>query len=114
MMQTVQLAIADSAYANAVREALAHTCACTVETVAQPDPFRQCVLVVDEEAFERLPLPLSNPERVVLITPKNPRLLDQAWDAGLVSVVSDHDPLSTVLLAIMAAFLRVAKPTAAR
>ena len=104
------MAIADGAYAHAVREALAHTCACTVETVAQPDPARQCVLVLDEEAFERLSLPVSNPERVVLITRKDPRLLAQAWEAGIVSVVSGEDPIGTVMLAIMAASLRVAKP----
>jgi len=113
MMQMVQLAIADSAYANAVREALARSCACTVETVVRPDPARQCVLVLDEEAFESLSRPVSNPERVVLITRKDPQLLAEAWEAGLVSVVSDHDPLSTVMLAIMAAFLRVGKPHAA-
>jgi len=66
-------------------------------------------LVLDEEAFMRLPLPLSNPERVVLITRKDPQLLAQAWDAGIVSVVSFEDPINTVLLAIMAAALRVAK-----
>ncbi|MGO9255401.1 MAG: hypothetical protein ACLQU1_03740 [Bryobacteraceae bacterium] len=110
MMQTVQLAIADGAYALAVREALAHTWACTVETVALPDPARQCVLVLDEEAFESLSLPVSNPERVVLITRRDPRLLAQAWEAGIVSVVSGEDPIGTVMLAIMAASLRVAKP----
>ncbi len=109
-MQTVQLAIGDGAYAHAVREALAHTCACTVETVAQPDPAQQCVLVLDEGAFERLSLPVSNPERVVLITRKDPQLLAQAWEAGIISVVSDEDPLTTVMLAIMAASLRVGKP----
>jgi hypothetical protein len=110
MMQTVQLAIADGIYAEAVREALARTCACTVETVAEPDLARHCVVVLDESAFERLPLPVSNPERVVLITRKNPRLLEQAWEAGIVSVVSDEDPLSTVMLAIMAASLRLGTP----
>ena len=74
-----------------------------------PDPSQHCVLVLDETAFARLPLPLSNPERVVLITRKDPQLLAQAWDAGIVSVVSEEDPLNTVLLAIMAAALRVAK-----
>ena len=70
-------------------------------------------MVLDEQAFARLPLPLSNPERVVLITrnePQAPQFLAQAWDAGIVSVVSAEDPLSTVLLAIMAAALRVEKP----
>lgn len=110
MMATVQLVIADGAYAHAVREALARTCACTVETVAQPDFACQGVLVLDEGAFEKLSFPVSHPERVVLITRKAPRLLEQAWEAGIVSVVSDEDPLNTVMLAIMAASLRVGKP----
>jgi hypothetical protein len=38
-----------------------------------------------------------------------PQFLAQAWEAGIVSVVSEEDPLSTVLLAIMAAALRVEK-----
>jgi hypothetical protein len=109
MMQTVQLAVADGVYAATVREALSRSCACHVENVDRPDLSQQCVMVLDELAFARLPLPLSNPERVVLITRKDPQLLAQAWEAGIVSVVSEDDPISTVLLAIMAAALRVAK-----
>ena len=111
MMQTVQLSIADGVYAATVREALSRSCAWHVESVDRPDPSQHCVLVLDESAFARLPLPLSNPERVVLITRKDPQLLAQAWEAGIVSVVSEEDPMSTVLLAIMAAALRVANPT---
>ncbi len=110
MVQTVQLAISDGAYAAAVREALARTCAWHVESVDRPDPSRNCVLVLDEEAFDRTPLPLSNPERVVLITRKDtPETMAQAWEAGIVSVISAHDPISTAQLAIMAAALRAAK-----
>jgi hypothetical protein len=109
MMQTVQLSIADCAYAAAIREALSRSCAWHVESVDRPDPSRQCVLVLDEAAFARLPLPLSNPQRVVLITRKDPQLLALAWEAGIVSVVSQEDPTSTVMLAIMAAALRIAK-----
>ena len=109
MLQTVQLAISDGAHAAAVREALCRSCAWRVESVARPDGSRPCVLVLDEAAFENLPLPLSNPERIVLITRKDPQTLAQAWDAGIVSVVSAKDPINTILLAIMAAGLRIAK-----
>jgi hypothetical protein len=112
MMQTVQLSIADGQYATTVREALSRSCAWHVETVERPDLSQHCVMVLDEQAFVRLPLPLSNPERVVLVTRnehQTPQFMAQAWDAGIVSVVSEEDPLSTVLLAIMAAGLRVAK-----
>jgi hypothetical protein len=112
MMQTVQLSIADGQYATTVREALSRSCAWHVEPVERPDLSQHCVMVLDEQAFVRLPLPLSNPERVVLVTRnehQTPQFMAQAWDAGIVSVVSREDPLSTVLLAIMAAALRVAK-----
>ena len=111
MMQTVQLSIADNRYATTLREALARSCAWHVAAVERPDLSRQCVIVLDEQAFVRLPLPLSNPERIVLVARKEPRFLSQAWEAGIVSVVSEEDPLNTVLLAIMAAALRVAKTT---
>jgi len=113
MMQTVQLSMSDAAYAATVREALSHNCAWHIESVDRADPSKHCVLVLDETALARLPLPLSNPERVVLITRKDPYLLAQAWEAGIVSVVSENDPISTVLLAIMAAALRISKDQAA-
>ena len=109
-MQTVQLAISDAAYLAALREALCHSCAWKVEPVDRPDASQSCVLALDEQAFERLPLPLLNPERIVLITHKDThQVMAQAWDAGIVSVVHPDDPMDTVLLAIMAAALRVAK-----
>jgi len=109
MMQTVQLSIADEPYAAAIREALSRSCACRIELVERPDPGHSCVLVLDESAFDKLPLPLSHPERIVLITGRNSQNLAQAWEAGIVSVVSVEDPMNTVLLAIMAAALRVAR-----
>jgi hypothetical protein len=110
MMQTVQLAIADGMYAAALREALCRSCAWHVVSVDHPDPSQHCVMVLDQSALERLPLPLSNPERIVLITQRDTQLMAEAWEAGIVSVVSERDPISTVLLAIMAAGLRVDKP----
>ena len=109
MMHAVQLSMADRRYEASIREALSRSCAWQIESVAAPDLAQECVLVLDEAAFARLRLPLSNPERVVLITRKDPEALAEAWNAGIVSVVSDTDPLNTVLLAIMAAALRVAK-----
>jgi len=108
-MRTVQLAIADAVYANALRDALTHTGPWRVETVERADPAQPCVAVLDETSFARMPLPLTHPERVVLISRQDPQLLAQAWDAGIVSVASVDDSLPTVLLAIMAASLRVSK-----
>jgi hypothetical protein len=113
MMQTVQLSITDAAYQTAIGEALSRSCAWQVESVERPDPEQHDVLVLDEPAFARLSLPLSNPERVVLVARPDPLLLAQAWEAGIVSVVSREDSMSTILLAIMAAALRVVKTHAA-
>jgi hypothetical protein len=109
MMQRVQLSIADSADATALREALSRSCAWQIDLVDRPDLSQPCVLVLDEFAFARLPLPLSHPETLVLICRPDPQLLAQAWEAGIVSVLSKDDSVSTILLAIMAAALRVAK-----
>jgi hypothetical protein len=108
-MRTVQLSIADAGYAAALREALTRTGPWHVEVVDRPDPALPGVLVLDESSFERLSLPLTNPERVVLISQQAPQLLARAWDASIVSVLSTEDSLPTVLLAIMAAALRIGK-----
>jgi hypothetical protein len=110
MMRTVQLAMADTGYTAALREALSHSGTWRVQPVDHPDLDLPSVVVVDETAFAQLPLPLTNPERVVLITREEREALAHAWEAGIVSVVSTDDPLPTVLLAIMAAALRVTKP----
>jgi len=111
MMQTVQLSIGDGRYAASVREALLRSCAWHVEPVERPDQSQHAVLVLDEQSFHQLPLPLSNPERVVLVTShdQDPQVLGEAWDAGIVSIVSEQESLNTVLLAIMAAALRIEK-----
>jgi len=109
-MQTVQLAIADVEYEAALRQALVRSGPWHVESVKAPSPGERCVLVMDEVCLNRVPLPLPYPERVVLLTRKDPVNLSNAWEAGIVSLVFPDDSQSTVLLAIMAAALRVPKP----
>ena len=109
MMRTVQLAMADTVYAAALRDALSRSGPWHVEVVDRPNPEAPCVLVLDELNFERLALPLAHPQRVVLLSRQDPQLLARAWEAGIVSVVSLEDSLPTVLLAVMAASLRVAR-----
>ncbi len=107
MMRTVQLAVADAVYERALREGLSHSGPWDVRAVECPDPELPSVLVVDESAFARMLRPLAHPERVVLISRQEPELLAQAWEAGIVSVVSSQDSPATALLAIMAATLRI-------
>jgi hypothetical protein len=109
IMQTIQLAISDSALQATLREALARSGPWHVEIVETPRLGEKCVLVLDEVCLSHMPLPLPFPERIVLLTRKDPAHLSYAWDAGLVSLVSPDDPPATVLLAIMAAALRVPK-----
>ena len=112
-MHTVQFALADAVYSAALRDALLRSGPWHVIPMEDPDPSHSCVTVMDEDVFNRLPMPLPHPERVVLITRKDPQHLSRAWDAGIVSVVSVDDAPNTVLLAIMAAALRVPKAQAA-
>jgi hypothetical protein len=112
-MQTVQLAMADSVHQEALREALLRSGPWRVQCVDSPRTSETCVLVMDEASLSRLPLPLPYPERVVLVTRKDPDHLSFAWEAGIVSLISPDDPPGTIILAIMAAALRVPKTNAA-
>ena len=111
-METVQLTITDAPYASALRELLERGGARQVRCVEAPDPNQGGVIVVDSEALDRLPFPLLDPARVVLITRNDPEHLSRASNAGVRSVVFNEDPLSTAALAVMAAALRVVKPDA--
>lgn len=113
MINTIQLALGDPVYAAVLRDALTRSGPWNIVSVQMPDPRQKGVLVLDENALDRLPLPLPNPERIVLVTHKDPQHLSAAWDAGIVSLVSVDDPPNTVMLAIMAAALRVQKAQAA-
>lgn len=109
-METIQVAIADSPYASALRDLLIRNGGWEVISVDNPDPEREGVMVLDPEHLERLTFPLQNPDRVVLIARNDPRCLARAWEAGVNSVIFDKDPLNTAVLAIMAARLRIGKP----
>jgi DNA-binding NarL/FixJ family response regulator len=80
--------------------------------VEVPDAARVGAVVVDEDALERLPAPLENPECVVLVDQGDGVDLDRAFEMGIKSVVSSRDPLDTVLLAIMSADLRASRSMA--
>jgi len=108
-METVQLTIGDTSYAAALQAMLERSGTVTVCCVEVPDLRRDGVVVVDSDGLDRLPFPLANPERVVLITRNDSEHLSQAWNAGVRSVVFNKDPLATAVLAIMAAELRIPK-----
>lgn len=105
-MQMVQLAIQDAAYRTALEQALGDSGSWQVVSVAAPDPRCGGVIVLDTQALDRVQGLLASPERVVLITHKDPQHLARAWEAGVISVVFDDDPVSTAMLAVMSAGLR--------
>lgn len=108
-METVQFAITDSPYASALRDLLERSGAAAVHRVEVADPMQDGVIVVDLEGLDRLPSPLLNPERVVLLARNDTEQLSHAWNAGIHSVIFDEDPLTTAVLAILAAGLRASR-----
>jgi len=112
-MRTIQIAVADRGFVAELSRKLKQSGAGDVVCVDVPDVDTGGVLLMDVDALRSVPLPLANPERVVLIAPEGAGELDRAFDAGIKSVVSTRDPLDTVLLALMAAELRVSRSAAA-
>jgi len=108
-METVQLVLADRSYAAALREMLLRSGGWNVVCLEAPDPALGGVLVLDGNWLERLPTPLPHPERIVLVAKNEQGHLARAWEAGVVSLVFETDPLNTAMLAILAAGLRLAK-----
>ena len=111
-MPAVQLALASKVYSDRLTKALQEDGAFRtwqVLPVDRPDVNRGGVVVVDDEALNRLMKPLPQPERIVLITHGDPAQFDRAWDAGIVSVVSERDSMATATLAILAARCRAAR-----
>lgn len=109
-MYTVQLAVGNAPYGAVLCDLLARTESCHVTAVDRPDPRQSGVLVVNEQTLDSLPTPIDRPERIVLITPKEPERLARAWEAGIRCVVFDSDPPRTMALAVMGAALRVRSP----
>ena len=108
-METIQIAISNGSYADSLRDLLVRSAGWKSAIVESPNTKAPGVIVVDVAALESLPPVLPNPERFVLITRNDPQLLARAWEAGIVSVVFEDDPLDTAMLAIMAARLKAWK-----
>jgi len=105
-MSCIQLALSDTAKADALRNLLARSTQLQVRCVEKPCLEEACVVVVDPPHLRLLPNPLPFPERVVLMTVNDAGHLRDAWDAGVSSVVTEQDPPNTVVLAILSACLR--------
>ena len=105
-MGSIQLALSDTVKANALRAMLSRSTPVPVLCVEIPDFDDACAVVMDAARFGAVASPLPHPERVILITRNDAGHLREAWDAGLNSVLSEQDPLNTVVLAVLATCLR--------
>jgi hypothetical protein len=105
-MATIQLALDNLSLADLLQGMLRRSTEIPVRRVDQPDPDDDGVMVLDMAHFSRVAPTITHPERVVLIASKDASDFDDAWQAGVSSVVLDRDPLSTVVLAILSACLR--------
>lgn len=117
-MASIQLALSDAVKADALRALLARSTNVPVRCVESPNYEEACAVVLDGARIRQEKLPLAHPDRIVLITPNDAGHLREAWEAGVNSVVSEQDPLNTVVLAVLAVCLRSgtarAKPTGGR
>lgn len=104
MTDRIQIALNNARLAERLRESLLHTGARKIDLVEAADPRDDGVIVTDAE---RLPKPsaIRKPERYVALAPRQEQVLECAWNAGVKSVVYDTEPISTIVLAVMAARL---------
>lgn len=106
-MKTVQLAIPDYQYTQALRNLLQNDGAHNVQVVERPDLRRDGVVVIGAGNPDNLSLLQCDPERFVVIARNGPDELSRIWQAGARHVVFEKDPPRTAQLAIIAAELRL-------
>jgi hypothetical protein len=106
-MQTIQLVLSDHTFAKRLKQLLAENGNWPVVIKDTPSFHKGGVVVLDDTVLAGLGAPPEFPERVVLVTRNEPQLLARAWEMGIRSVLYDTDAPNTVLLAVMAAYLRL-------
>ena len=106
-MKTIQMALINSEYSEALRNLLLRDGTHRVYQVEQPDLRLDGVIIIDGNQTQNLSCLDSEPERFVVITRKGSDQLARIWDAGVRHVVFEGDSPSTAHLAIIAAELRL-------
>ncbi len=109
-MASIELALSDERLRSNLKNLLAENGLKHVDCVDTPGQRPGVVLVVDSEHFHRLALPIQHPERVVLIGNDRLRDFNEAWNAGVQSVVLRGDPIGTAVLAVLSACLSFHHP----
>ena len=108
-MEAIQIALSDTSYGLALKNQLAISETAPARCVECPDTSDGGVIVLDFDHLEMLPLPIEDPDRVVLIAGDGPDELERAWSAGVQSVVPHAESLSTTVLAVLAARLQASQ-----
>jgi hypothetical protein len=106
-MQTIQLVLSDHTFAKRLKQLLAENGNWPVAIKDSPAFHKGGVVVLDDSVLAGLTVPPPHPDRVVLVTRNEPALLARAWEMGIRSVLYETDAPNTVLLAVMAAYLRL-------
>ncbi|MGQ9918545.1 MAG: hypothetical protein ACUVS7_14100 [Bryobacteraceae bacterium] len=105
-MGSIQIILSDAEKAESLTALLQRSTQTPVVRLETPDLESACVAVMDFESFQRLPRPVEYADRIVLIAANDAVHLKEAWEAGVHSVLSEQDPLNTVVLAALATCLR--------
>ena len=113
-MKTVQVAIRDAECSQGICNVLRREGRHTVLVVDEPDLSVEGVIVLDSEHLDRTGGAAEQPDRLVLVTRKDPDKLARIWNAGIRHVVFEDDSPNTVQLAVSAAELRQTRPAAGR
>ena len=113
-MKTVQVAIRDAECSQGICNVLRREGRHTVVVVDEPDLSLEGVIVLDCEHLDRVGSFADQPDRLVLVTRKDPDRLARIWNAGIRHVVFEDDSPNTVQLAVSAAELRQTRPAACK
>ena len=106
-MKTVQLAIRNPEFSEALRNLLLRDGTHRVYVVERPDMRLDGVVVIGGDSFDDLSLLRTDPERFVVVTRNLPASLSKIWEAGARHVVFEKDSPTTAQLAVIATELRL-------
>jgi len=106
-MATVQIALNDFEYSNAIKEALHRDGSHRVVITNNPDHLMAGVVVTDLGSWLRVRLNLIDPGRVIVIADQGSAGLHDLWRAGVRFVLFRQNSIAQAVLAISAVAIRL-------
>lgn len=100
-MKTVQVAIQDPEYADAIRNLLSQDGLHRVHLVPRPDLSLGGVILVDAADLDNFPLLRNERQRVIVLVRKDRDDLAKIWDAGVQHVVFQGDSPNSARVAVL-------------